>query len=134
MNAVRVTDMRRAFKLAPAARRTATPARRKATPTLEDRLARRLSRTWPVRRAFGNAWVLMDRIHDGGRQRRAAVPLPARSRRDINAWFVIEEGTPDWKKLKAEGYNRVVAARVAALEAADGQLRPPASPRTPTCR
>ena len=108
VNAVRVTDMRRAFKLAPAARRTGTPARRKATPTLEDRIARRLSRSWPVRRAFGNAWVLMDRIHDGDDSGERLFRYLRRSRRDINAWFVIEEGTPDWKKLKAEGYNRVI--------------------------
>ena len=92
VNAVRVTDVRRAVQAGPRgddARRA--PARREAH-TAERRLARRLSRTWPVRRVFGDAWVLMDRIHDADDSGERLFRYLRDSRRDINAWFVHREG------------------------------------------
>ena len=122
VNAVRVTDMRAKFlrSAAPVAGRRplAAMAARRSAPaaapgsarmSLEDRLAARLARSAPVRRVFGDAWVLMDRIHDGDDSGELLFRHLRRHRRGINAWFVIEAGTPDWDRLRAEGYRRVVA-------------------------
>ena len=47
----------------------------------------------------------------------------AATRPDINAWFVLERGTPDWERLRAAGERRLVAHGSFALEDADAQLR-----------
>lgn len=77
--------------------------------SVEDRLAARLASTPAVRRMYGGAWVLMDRIHDSDDSAERLFRHLRAHRRGINAWFVVEEGTPDWNRLKAEGYLRVVA-------------------------
>lgn len=85
-------------------RRRARPPRRR----FRDRLVGRLARTPLVRRWFRDAWVVMDRIdaaRDNGehffRYLRASHP-------DINAWFVIESGTADWRRLRASGMRRMI--------------------------
>ncbi|MET1008316.1 MAG: CDP-glycerol glycerophosphotransferase family protein [Propionibacteriaceae bacterium] len=77
--------------------------------SFEDKLVARLAGTPAVRRMYGGAWVLMDRIHDSDDSAERLFRYLRARRRGINAWFVVEEGTPDWNRLKAEGYLRVVA-------------------------
>ena len=77
-------------------------------PTLDDRLALRLARTGPFRRLFRNAWVLMDRIHDSDDSAERLFGYLRQKRRKINAWFVVERGTPDYRRLRAMGYRRIV--------------------------
>jgi hypothetical protein len=86
-------------------RKRARPPRRR----FRDRLVGRIARTRYVRRWFRDAWVVMDRIdsaNDNGehffRYLRGVHP-------DINAWFVIERGTPDWRRMRREFGRRVVA-------------------------
>ncbi|TQJ48849.1 glycosyltransferase [Phycicoccus sp. SLBN-51] len=74
-----------------------------------DRLTVRLADSWPVRRLFADAWVLMDRIHNADDSGERLFRYLREHRRDVNAWFVLERDTPDWKRLKADGYRRVVA-------------------------
>lgn len=76
--------------------------------SIMDRLIRRLARTRLVRHFFGDAWVLMDRVHDAGDSGELLFRYLRKSRRKINAWFVIEAGTVDWHRLRADGYRRVV--------------------------
>jgi hypothetical protein len=106
-----VGDIRRLVR--PPARRSTKPrpARGTTEPRLswEDRLAAWLSTTAPVRRVYGDAWVLMDRIHDADDSAERLFRYLRHKRRNVNAWFVVEEGTPDWERLRAEGYLRVVA-------------------------
>ena len=65
------------------------------------------------RRLFGarfrDAWVLMDRIHDADDNGERLFEHLRATRPDINAWFVLERGTPDWERLAARGESRLVA-------------------------
>lgn len=54
---------------------------------------------------FRNAWVLMDRIHDADDSGERLFRHLREQRPDINAWFVLERGVPDWKRLKQDGYG-----------------------------
>ncbi|GAB3067598.1 CDP-glycerol glycerophosphotransferase family protein [Intrasporangium mesophilum] len=63
-----------------------------------------------VRAVFKDAWVLMDRIHDANDSAEILFRWLRTNRPEVNAWFVIEKDTPDWKRLKADGFgSRVVA-------------------------
>ena len=63
-----------------------------------------------VRKVYGDAWVLMDRIHDANDSGEILFRWLRDHRPDINAWFALEKDTPDWKRLKADGYgSRLVA-------------------------
>jgi glycosyltransferase involved in cell wall biosynthesis len=73
-----------------------------------DRRVRWLARRRPVRRMFGNAWVLLDRLHNADDNAERLFRYLRKNRRDINAWFVLEKGTPDWQRLRDDGYKRVV--------------------------
>lgn len=69
----------------------------------ESAKASRLAATPRMRRRFHDAWVLMDRsftAHDNAEHlfRHLRTERP-----DINAWFVVKEGTPDWDRLQSEG-------------------------------
>jgi len=90
--------------------RTAAAARKSARHhrTFTDRALLRLARTRLVRHFFGDAWVLMDRITDAGDNGERLFRYLRRSRRRINAWFVVEGGSPDWHRLRKLGYRRVV--------------------------
>ena len=74
-----------------------------------DRALVRLAASPPVRKRFGDAWVLMDRIHDADDSAEVLFRYLRRRRPEINAWFVIESGTPDWERLRRAGFRRVVA-------------------------
>lgn len=58
---------------------------------------------------YNNAWVLMDRIHNSNDNAEDLFHYLRKYRRDVNAWFVLEEGTEDWNRLKAAGEDRLVA-------------------------
>ncbi len=58
-----------------------------------------------VQRRYHDAWLLMDRIHDAGDNGERLFRYLRAHRRDINAWFVIERDTPDWYRLRKEGYG-----------------------------
>lgn len=67
------------------------------------------ARSWPVRRRFAAAWVLIDRTHVAGDNAERLFEYLRAERPDLNAWFVIEPGTPDWTRLRSGPHrNRVV--------------------------
>lgn len=74
-----------------------------------DRGLVQLAASPPVRKRFADAWVLMDRIHDADDSAEVLFRYLRKRRPEINAWFVIESGTPDWERLKRAGYKRLVA-------------------------
>jgi glycosyltransferase involved in cell wall biosynthesis len=90
----------------------ATPKRRGAPRKLRPptEAVRRLALTPPVRRIFRDAWVLMDRLHDADDSGERLFRYLRSSRPDINAWFVLEKGTPDWERLVRDGYARRLVA------------------------
>lgn len=74
------------------------------------RRARRLAlKRGPWARDFRDAWVLMDRIHDADDSGEHLFRYLRQHRPDINAWFVVEKGTPDWTRLQGEYGDRIVA-------------------------
>ena len=66
------------------------------------------ARTPWVRRRFGGAWVLMDRVHDAGDNGERLFEYLRSERPDVNAWFVIERDTPDWERLRRAWGDRLV--------------------------
>ncbi|MEO8888877.1 MAG: glycosyltransferase, partial [Jatrophihabitantaceae bacterium] len=70
------------------------------------RVVRRLARTWVVRRRFGDAWTLLDQVHAAGDNAEQLFRHLREHRPDVNAWFVLERGTPDWDRLRRDGYGR----------------------------
>ncbi|GAA4701355.1 bifunctional glycosyltransferase/CDP-glycerol:glycerophosphate glycerophosphotransferase [Nocardioides conyzicola] len=63
-----------------------------------------------TRRRFEGAWVLMDRIHDADDSGEHLFRHLRRERPDINAWFVLEKDTPDWRRLRKDGHGRRLVA------------------------
>lgn len=74
-----------------------------------DQAILKLAGSAAVRKRFADAWVLMDRVHDADDSAEVLFRYLRKSRPQINAWFVIESGTPDWERLREAGYKRVVA-------------------------
>ena len=99
--------------------------RQTGTPSLQDRRlvaalspepetalgtkAKALAAKPKVAARYRDAWVLMDRIHNAGDSAEVLFRRLRSHHGDINAWFVIEEGTADWRRLRKEFGNRVVA-------------------------
>ena len=73
-----------------------------------DRVVAWLARTGPVRRRYGQAWVLMDRIHDADDSAEHLFQYLRAQQPQVNAWFVIEGGTPDHRRLRRAGSGRIV--------------------------
>ncbi len=74
------------------------------------KLAQRLMHRPSVRRKYADAWVLMDRIHDAADSGEILFRHLREHRPEINAWFVLEKGGPEWNRFKAAGHgDRLVA-------------------------
>ncbi|MGB8019716.1 MAG: CDP-glycerol glycerophosphotransferase family protein, partial [Candidatus Nanopelagicales bacterium] len=59
---------------------------------------------------FRGAWVLVDRIRNADDSAEVLFRHLRSNRPDINAWFTVERGTPDWDRLLRDGYgDRLVA-------------------------
>ncbi|WP_025134050.1 CDP-glycerol glycerophosphotransferase family protein [Leucobacter sp. PH1c] len=92
-----------------------TAAKRSArTQAIQERLLRtsyalayRLGGVLGWRRQFANAWVLIDRNTQANDNAEALYRYLREARPDINAWFVIDQGTSDWARLKADGFRLV---------------------------
>lgn len=78
----------------------------RAAEALPTRVA---ARSWPFRTRFRDAWVLMDRIHDADDNGERLFDHLRATRPEVNAWFVLRRGTPDWERLRARGERRLVA-------------------------
>ena len=89
-----------------AARRT---ARRSTGRSQSTRRMERLAASQPFATVFQDAWVLMDRSNNAHDNAEHLFRYLRAKRRDINAWFVVKRNSPDWKRLRAEGYKRLIA-------------------------
>ena len=72
-------------------------------------VVRAAARSGRYRSTFGDAWALMDRVHNADDNGQRLFEYLRAERPEINAWFVIEKGTLDWDRLRAAGERRVVA-------------------------
>lgn len=84
------------------------PRRRRSKASVSDRLVSRLARSALIGRMFTEAWVLMDRDMNANDNAEHLFRYLRRRRRDINAWFVVEKDSSDWKRLRAEGFKRLI--------------------------
>jgi glycosyltransferase involved in cell wall biosynthesis len=73
-----------------------------------DARARFLAGTTGLLR-YRHAWVVMDRLHDADDNGERLFEYLRTERPDINAWFVLERDTPDWRRMEAAGNDRLVA-------------------------
>src|SRR5699024_8261843 len=78
------------------------------TATDSDRFISLLARSKPFHKIFANAWVLMDRDVNANDNAEHLFRYLRKRRRDINSWFVVEKGSPDWNRLRAEGFKRLI--------------------------
>lgn len=73
------------------------------------RLARRLLEMGR-RQRFNDAWVFIDRVHDANDSAEILFRHVREKHPEINAWFVLEKGTPEWDRFRREGHgDRLVA-------------------------
>lgn len=78
-------------------------------PAPEEAPAEQVGTGWRERREFRNAWVVMDKIHVGRDNGEHLFTYLRSHHRRVNAFFVVEEGTPCWDRLRARYGRRVVA-------------------------
>jgi glycosyltransferase involved in cell wall biosynthesis len=71
---------------------------------------RNVARTPRFKTRFGGAWLIMDQLRAGHDNGEYLYDYLAAERPDINAWFVIEKGTPEWDRLRKKGF-RLIAYR-----------------------
>lgn len=89
---------------------TATAKTARPTISAVDRALVTASKSPNIRRKYAGAWVLIDRIHDADDNAERLFRYLRAERADINAWFVLEKGTPDWDRMVGDGYrDRMVA-------------------------
>lgn len=87
----------------------APPRRKPVDATTSDRVLLKLAASGPVRKRYAGAWVLMDRVTAADDNGERLFRYLRDHRKDVNAWFVIGADTPDYKRLKEDGYDHVVA-------------------------
>ncbi len=88
----------------------ATRQPRRAAVAARRRALRKLAASPAVRRRYGKAWVLMDRVQNADDNAEHLFTYLRDNRPEINAWFTVEAGSPDYKRLRSGPHgNRVVA-------------------------
>jgi glycosyltransferase involved in cell wall biosynthesis len=99
----------------PAMRRRLDHLGPRSVPTVADDLperpglVERLARSRWARRRYGAAWLLMDRLHDADDNGQRLFEYLRAERREIDAWFTVERGTPAWRTLRKRFGRRVLA-------------------------
>lgn len=76
---------------------------------IRGRALRLLARLPAWRNQFGDGWLFMDRIHDADDNGERLFEHVRRERPEINAWFVLERGNPDWHRLERRYPERLLA-------------------------
>jgi len=86
------------------------------------RVTRAVAGTGWARRRFDDAWVLADRHEQAKDNAEHLYRYLKRKRPEVNAWFVLERTSPDWRRLEREGFKLVARKsllwRVALIHAA----------------
>jgi glycosyltransferase involved in cell wall biosynthesis/CDP-glycerol glycerophosphotransferase (TagB/SpsB family) len=60
-----------------------------------------------VRRRFRQAWVLIDRDSSAQDNAEAFYRYLRQNRPEVNAWFALSRTSPDWARLKREGFRLI---------------------------
>lgn len=69
------------------------------------RLIKALARFAPVRRYYRDAWVFVDRDVDADDSAEHLYRWVREHHPEINAWFLLYPESPDWPRLRAEGFR-----------------------------
>jgi glycosyltransferase involved in cell wall biosynthesis len=72
-------------------------------------LVERLACSRRARDRYGEAWLLMDRLHDADDNGQRLFEYLRAERPEIDAWFTVKKGTPAWRQLRKQFGRRVVA-------------------------
>ena len=67
--------------------------------------------------------MLIDRVYNADDNAERLFEYLRAERPDVNAWFVLEKDSPDWRRLRAAGVDRLVPFGSFTLEDADAQRR-----------
>lgn len=59
------------------------------------------------RRQFSDAWVLLDKVRAAGDSAEYLYRHLRSTEPDLNTWFVIDRRSPDWTRLKKDGFRLV---------------------------
>ncbi|WIE66327.1 CDP-glycerol glycerophosphotransferase family protein [Curtobacterium sp. MCLR17_036] len=72
----------------------------------DAKVSRRLHRK-ATRERFAHAWAFMDKDTHAGDNAEHLYRWVSINRPDINSWFILDRGSPDWDRLEAEGFRLV---------------------------
>jgi len=86
-------------------RRRAVLETKRALVRQRDRAIALAARSPLLAAQFRDAWILMDRIHDANDSGEVLFRYLRMHRPDVNAWFTLEAGTPDWQRLVRDGFG-----------------------------
>lgn len=70
-------------------------------------LLRGLAKLLPVRKRFENAWVFADREDEADDNAEHLYRWIKNNHPEINAWFLLDNKSPDWTRLAAEGFRLI---------------------------
>ncbi len=87
----------------------AQPAGTRPALTRGERAVQRLARTPAVRRRFRDSWVLIDRIINADDSAEHLFRYLRQDRPSVNAWFVVERDTDDYRRIRRYAGHRVLA-------------------------
>ncbi|SFO20381.1 Glycosyltransferase involved in cell wall bisynthesis [Geodermatophilus obscurus] len=76
------------------------------------RITRRRAAGPSARRRYADAWVLMDRQEQAQDSAEHLYRYLKRKRPQVNAWFVLDRQSPDWRRLQREGFKLVAHGSV----------------------
>ncbi|MFC6704582.1 CDP-glycerol glycerophosphotransferase family protein [Flexivirga alba] len=68
---------------------------------------RNLAKTPHFHQKYDGAWLVMDRLRSAGDNGEYLYDYLDRERPDINAWFVLQKGGPEWDRLKSRGFRLI---------------------------
>lgn len=77
------------------------------TPDWRARAVMALASFWPIRKRFGAAWLFVDREFAADDSAEHMYRWVRQRHPEINAWFLVRRGSPDWVRLEAEGFRLV---------------------------
>lgn len=71
---------------------------------------RNLAQTPHYKKKYSDAWLIMDKLRAANDNGEYLYDYVTSERPDINAWFVLKKGNPEWERLKSRGF-RLIAYR-----------------------
>ncbi|HEX3829876.1 MAG TPA: glycosyltransferase [Sporichthyaceae bacterium] len=72
---------------------------------VEDFAARKVATAAPARRAFHDAWLLMDEPKTAGGDAEALYRHLSKEHSEVNVWFVLRRDSADWDRLAKDGFR-----------------------------